>query len=334
MRVIIPSLIVISVSLFYISCEDEKEEDTTPPAVSAFNSTFGGSQSDEGNSVQQTSDGGFIIAGYTESYGNGNSDVWLIKTDQSGVKEWDYTFGGSNSDEGNSVQQTSDGGFIIAGNNGSDAWLIKTNSSGVEEWDNTFSGSYSAVGNSVQQTSDGGFIITGKDGPDVWLIKTYSSGVEEWNDIFGGDKYDEGNSVQQTVDGGYIITGSIRSYRYGNSDVWLIKTDQTGVKEWDYTFGGSQSDEGNSVQQTSDGGFIIAGYTRSYGNGYSDVWLIKTNSSGVEEWNHIFGGGLWDYGYSVQQTSDGGFIITGYTESYRDDVWLIKTDPLGNTSHY
>jgi len=201
----------------------------------AWNKTFGGAEDDNGYSVQQTSDGGYIITGHTDSYGAGGYDVWLIKTDSSGSVAWNKTFGGSSGDGGYSVQQTSDGGYIIVG----------------------ITYSY------------------GAGGGDVWLIKTNSSGNVAWNKTFGGSSGDDGYSVQQTSDGGYIIVGITYSYGAGSADVWLIKTDSSGNEIWDKTFGGSDDDSGISVQQTSDGGYIIAGETFSYGAGSNDVWLIK-----------------------------------------------------------
>jgi len=246
-----------------------------------------------GLSVQQTTDGGYIIAGRTSSFGNGVGDAWLIKTDSNGNDEWKQTFGGSNYDLSYSVQQTTDGGYIMTGgtfsfsNGQSDVWLIKTDSEGIEKWNQTFGGRYSEFGLSVQQTTDGGYIISGgtdtfwsNGQSDFWLIKTDSEGIEEWNQIFAGSGGELGLSVQQTSDGGYIITGGKVSYVGASSGLWLIKTDSQGAEEWEQNFGGIEYNVGSSVQQTTDGGYIITGVTGSFGNGGWDIWLIKTDLDG------------------------------------------------------
>jgi hypothetical protein len=317
-----------------------------------WNKTYGGSGWEDGISVQQTSDGGYIICGITSSYGAGEDDAWLIKTNASGNEQWNKTYGGSEVDYGLSVQQTSDDGYIMVGYTASygvggagngDIWLVKTNSSGIEQWNKTFGGISWDFGHAVQQTSDNGYIIVGQTESygagdvDIWLIKTNPSGIEQWNKTFGGSKLELGPSVQQTSDKGYIITGCTNSTNSGDSDLWLIKTNASGDEQWNKTFGGIYRDEGQTVQQTSDGGYIIAGATNTSNN--MDLWLIKTNASGNEQWNKTFGGSKWDissfhyFGHAVQQTSDNGYIIVGTTESYGAgdwDVWIIKTNASGN----
>ena len=312
-----------------------------------WETTFGGTANDECYSVQQTTDGGYILTGVTQSFGNGDRDVYLIKTDGSGIEQWTKTFGGSSDDVGFSVQQTTDGGYIITGytdslaNGERDVYLIKTDGSGTEQWTKTFGGTGSDIGYSVQQTTDGGYIITGytesfgNGSYDVYLIKTDGSGTEQWSQTFGGTDWDQVWCVQQTTDGGYIITGWTESFGNGGSDVYLIKTDGSGTEQWSQTFGGTDYDMSFSVQQTTDGGYIITGITGSFGNVMEDVYLIKTDGSGIEQWSKTFGGSGIDMGRSVQQTTDGGYIITGATEYFGNgngDVYLIKTDGGGNVT--
>jgi len=306
--------------------------------------TYGGIEGDAGYSVCQTSDGGYIITGYSNSFPPGPREVYLVKVDSLGDALWTRTYGGINGDAGYSVCQTSDGGYIITGYttvtaSNSDVYLIKTDSIGDTMWTRAYGGDINDGGLSVKETIDNGYIITGyKDSystsRDVYLIKTNLNGDTLWTKTFGGSEGDIGSSVQQTSDSGYIITGFTGSFGAGSSDVYLIKTNLNGDALWTKTFGGSELDIGNSVQQTFDDGYIIAGYTGSFGAGGFDVYLIKTNLNGDTLWTKTFGGYDWDVGYSVQQTFDGGYIIAGKTESFGAggyDAYLIKTDSLGDT---
>jgi len=324
---------------------DLRDASAYEPAVQ-WQKTFGGSNQDYGESVQQTSDDGYIITGRTSFFGAGYyyHDVYLIKTDSVGNPQWQKTFGGSDDDQGYSVKQTVDSGYIMAGATKSfgagdyDVYLIKTDPNGNLLWQKTFGGSDEEVGFLVQQTSDGGYIIAGTTYSfgagdyDMYLIKTDPNGNQEWQKTFGGSGDDRGYSAQQTSDGGYIIAGENRSFGAGSADVYLIKTDPNGNSEWQKTFGGSRDDYGYSVQQTSDGGYIIAGATTSFGAAGPNVYLIKTDPNGNQKWQKTFGGNYNEEGYSVQQTSDSGYIITGWTfyVAKYTNVYLIKTEPNGN----
>jgi hypothetical protein len=314
-----------------------------------WSSTYGGFDGDYGRSVQQTADGGYIIAGETYSFGAGLNDVYLIKTDAAGTELWSHTFGGSEWDRGRSVQETNDGGYIIAGETYSfgagsyDVYLIKTDSSGSEQWNRTFGGSSLDSGYSVQQTDDAGYIITGHTysfgagSYDTYVIKTDALGNELWSGTYGGIGSERGYSVQQSLDGGFIITGYTDSFGAGNLDVYVIKTDAFGNEQWTQTYGGSNGDWGESVQQTIDEGYIITGSTSSFGAGGFDCYLVKTDASGVEQWSRTFGGSATDYGHCVDQTTDNGYTIAGETNSYGSggyDVYLMHYKPLDGPQYF
>jgi len=254
------------------------------------------------------------------------------------IPPFEFEFGNSSTDKGFSVKQTTDRGFIIVGqtfsspNVNGDVYLLKVDLNGIEEWSQTFGNLYHDVGQSVEQTNDGGYIICG--GIDTngiyfsgYLIKTDENGLEEWSKIFGGNGNFSFNSVEQTNDGGYILVGYNNS---GNGDINLVKTDGSGNETWSKTFGGLGTEQGFSVKQTNDGGYIITGETNSFGNGSYDMYLIKTDSNGDSLWTRTFGGPSVDQSYSVQQTNDGGYILTGVNYSIGNgDVYLVKTDNNG-----
>ena len=335
MTTLIKVIFIFGCSLFVIS---ELKAQVT------FQKTFGGMSTDYAYSVQQTKDEGYIIAGYTTSFGEGSRDAYLIRTDVNGKTLWTKTYGGSNTDYAWTVQQTNDEGFIFGAHSGSfglgshDVYLVKSDLSGNVTWSRVYGGSNADGAYSLQQTTDGGFIIGahvnsfGAGQHDVYLIKINNNGDTLWTKTFGGSGEDRFRELHQTADGGYILVSETLSFGAGNSDVYLIKTDSTGNLLWTKTYGGSSSDFGYSVRQNSDGGYIIAGYTRSFGSGGTDVYIIKTDSSGNLNWAKSYGGGSDDYGYSVRQTTDGGYIIAGYTESFgtAGDVYLIRINADGD----
>jgi len=316
-----------------------------PKPVQKWQRTFGGANYDWAESVQQTSDGGYILAGSTYSFGAGGVDAYLVKTDAQGNLLWQRTFGGASEDWAESVRQTSDGGYILAGDTdsfgagGSDAYLIKTDASGNLLWQRTFGGTGDDCASSVQQTSDGGYILAGGTysfgaGGDAYLVKTDAQGNLLWQRTFGGADADWAESVQQTSDGGYILAGSTYSFGAGRWDAYLVKTDASGNLLWQKTFGGSQSEHANSVQQTSDGGFILAGGTGYFGT-EGEIYLAKIDSSGNLLWQRTFEGTTNCFAQEVRQTSDGGYILAGglgYEVRFDTggDAYLIKTDASGN----
>jgi hypothetical protein len=307
-----------------------------------FEKTFGGSQMDIGWSVQQTADGGYIIAGNTNSFGTGDSDIYVLKTDAAGKELWSKTFGEMGEDAARSIAKNADGGYIITGGIEKlpeelySLFLIKIDADGNLKWNNTFgSDSVHYVGYSVQQTKKLEFIVGGlaeyPDKEHAFFLKTDNQGNKIWGKpISVGGGYTR--SILQTVDGEYVLAGFGVPSGTTYKDVNLIKFSADGDLKWKKMFGDSAGDEGESVQQTADGGFIITGKAIPPGTN-AEVYLIKTDSSGNEEWNKKFGGDKYDTGKSVRQTADGGFIVAGFTHSFgagSSDVYLIRTDALGD----
>ncbi len=256
-----------------------------------WSQTYGGRAQDGVYSVIQTSDGGYALAGYTDSFGAGDFDFWLVKTNSSGSMMWNQTYGGQGDDEAGCLIQTSDGGYALAGYTNSfgagsyDFWLVKTDTSGNMQWNQTYGGSGDDEASCVIQTSDGyalaGFTnSTGAGDYDFWLVRTNSLGTSQWSQTYGGG-YDEiANALVQTSDGGYALGGLTGSYGAGDVDYWLVKTTSSGSMQWSQTYGGSDDDEAYALVLTSDGGYALAGFTASYGAGSYDAFLVKTDSSG------------------------------------------------------
>jgi hypothetical protein len=326
---------------------------TYQPRV-AWDGTFGGVDDEVAYAVQQTDDGGYIVVGETRTFGAGGRDVWLLKLHAGGSLAWSRTFGGPEDDVAYDVQQTGDGGYVLAGETHSfrtgsavksDFWLVRTDATGNELW-NQRHGNTELPGvldlptvdeaHAVQETGDGGYIMAGwtMAGPsnDFWLVKTGVSGEYLWDRQFGGSSQDQAYAVRPTADGGYVLAGKTDSQGAGASDFWLVKTDAAGNEEWNKTFGGPLVDEARDVRQTADGGYILAGFTWSYGAGFADFWMVKTDASGNEEWTKTFGGTTKDVAHAVRQTEDGGYVLAGWSESFPDGdhFWVVKTDASGN----
>ena len=317
---------------------------------------------------------------------HGQEDYWIAKLNNAGVLEWQKSLGGSNNDIAYSIQQTSSGGYIVAGSTKStdgditfhhgsisiqnDFWIVNLDSTGGIIWEKSLGGGSSDIAYSVKQTTDGGFIVAGNsnstDGDvtgnhgtsgnsDFWIVKLNSSGIIQWQKALGGDLGDFAASIQQTSDGGYIVAGNSFSsngdvtLHYGSFvdyDYWIVKLDSTGILMWQKTFGGTSTDMATSIRQTTDGGYIVAGYTNSddwdlmglHGITFDyDYWILKLSDSGVIQWQKVLGGTKDDVAFSVQETSDNGFIVSGNSRSNNRDVtgnngesdfWIVKLSPL------
>ncbi len=353
--------------------------------------TLGGSRFDYLYSISQTFDDGYILCGTSQS-NDGDAtghhgpvstrDIWIVKLDNSGNIDWQKSIGGSADDDGAySIAQTSDSGYIVAGRTRSadgdvsaaihsaqeDIWVIKLNASGIIVWDKVYGGFRGDWSSFIVQTKDGGYIFSGNsyssDGDltnhygtnttnDYWIVKLDSTGIIEWQKSYGGTQEDISSCIQQTFDGGYIVAGYSRSNdmdvsgnHLNSFDCWIVRLDSAGTITWQRSMGGSGNDYATSIQQTRDSGFVFSGFTYSAdgdvtgSHGGCDVWIVKLSNSGATEWEKTLGGTEGEAAYSVQQTSDDGFIIAGDTRSDNGDVsgfmdyidyWIVKLSPAGN----
>lgn len=328
------------------------------PAIQ-WQSSFGGANTEEASDIIQTTDGGYLIAGSSDSTtgqvtGNhGFMDYWLVKLNSTGNMQWQRSFGGFAEDRASSVIQTTDGGFIVAGtsystngdvmgNHGnSDIWITKLNSdAGVIEWQKSLGGTNYETASKIIQTADGGYIVcgssnsnngdvTGNHGAfDFWIVKLSSTGNIQWQKSFGGPSDDTASSIIQTADGDYVVAGSSSSNggnvtgNHGVKDFWILKLNADGgVIYWQKSFGGSHVEELNSMIKTSDGGYIMIG--SAYSNdgditgsiGGTDYWIVKLNSTGNLQWEKSLGGTKVDIASSIVQTSDGGYMVVGSSNS-------------------
>jgi len=308
--------------------------------------TIGGKEFEDGYSLIQTADGGYAIAGQTNSFGAGGYDVYVVKLDANGNLQWTKTIGGKKDDVGlMSLIQTADGGYAIAGATNSfgagngNVYVVKLDANGNLQWTKTVGGPGDEIGFSLIQTSDGGYAIAGSTfsfgagDEDVYVVKLDANGNLQWTKTIGGPKREWGSSLIQTADGGYAIAGTTTSFGAGGEDVYVVKLDASGNLQWTKTIGGKKEDAGISLIQTSDGGYAIAGYTKSFGAGGEDVYVVKLDADGKLQWTKTIGGENDDRGFSLIQTSDDGYAIAGSTQSFGArgrDVYVIKLDRNGD----
>jgi hypothetical protein len=308
--------------------------------------TYGGRDFERGHAIVRTQDGGYIIGGYTTSFGAGGRDVYLVRTDSDGDTIWTRTYGGSDSDVANAVVNTSDGGFLAVGYTysyglgGRNAYLVRTDPHGDTLWTKTYGGNDLDDGRAVVRTPDDGFAIVGGSysyGPGpaaVWMLRIDSDGDTLWMKTYGGTDIDFGESVVATPDNGFFIVGRTYSYGVGSADVYLIRTDAQGNIIWTRAYGGGGWDSGFSVAETSEGSYIVTGATESFGAIYENVYLLSVDPDGDTLWTRMYGGNHDDRGNAIVETYDRGYLITGWTYSFGEgecSVYLIRTDRNGAT---
>ncbi len=332
-------LAILFVFSFLISC--------IPTSISnepkIWQKTYGGTGFDGAQYIQQTSDGGYIAVGWTDSFGSGGYDGYLLKLDGSGNLKWQKTFGGNQDDWFNCVRQTSDDGYIAVGWTYSygqglaDVYVVKLDANGELTWEETYGGDGFDEGYYIEQTADGGFVIVGESnsfvsGPvDVYVLKLDANGNLEWQKTYGSDGSDEAFCIRKTSDGGYIIAGRSDPQNPGMYDAYILKLDANGELTWQNTYGGDDWDEAKSIYQTSDGGYIAVGVTNSLGAEW-DAYAFKITPDGMLQWQHHFGGTSSDEAHDVCQTMYGDYIVVGVTYSFGrgGDVYLLKLDESGN----
>ena len=339
---------------------------------------LGGSGSDESYTIGSTSDGGVVVAGLTLSNNGdvsvnyGSFDMWVVKLQANGTIEWQKSLGGSSDDVANSIQQTNDGGYIVAGytfsNNGdvsgnhgsSDCWIVKLNANGSLAWQKTFGGTGNDYAKSITQTNDNGFVIaaysasndgnvTGNHGnTDYWILKLDAAGTLQWQKSLGGTAQDVATGIQQTDDG-YVVAGWSNSNNgditgaHGDMDYWIVKLDLNGNLVWQKSLGGSSNDQVFSITKNNEEEYIVAGLSASNDgdvteNHDSDFWIVKLSASGNIIWQKTLGGSGVDRASDIIPVN-GGYVVAGWTEASNGDVsenqggwdyWITKIDFSGN----
>ncbi len=305
--------------------------------------TFGGKGDDSANCIIRGNKDGYIIAGQTQTNGDGNIDARIIKFDEDAVIQWSHTFGGKRDDQANSICPGNHTGYVIAGQTSSsgkgdwDVWIIKVGNNGKKLWEKTFGGPRSDVAHAIVQGKNGGYVIAGqtqsygKGDWDAWIIKITENGRLSWYETFGDKNSDTACSIIQDKDVGYIVAGESRSADKASCKAWILKIAENGNILWDQPLGGAHPHSAASIIQDNKGGYIIAGWSQS-GAGGKDAWILKINENGHDQWRQTYGGSAHDAATAIIQGNKGGYLMAGWTTSYGTggtDAWIIKTDDKG-----
>jgi hypothetical protein len=297
-----------------------------------FQKTYGGVEEEECDAIVQTEDGGFMLAASTRSYGNGNYDLYIIRTNSYGDTLWTKTFGGTGYDTAKDILKIDADNYLIAGSLNGKVYLIKIKDDGDTVWTKIIGNNDDYIVNTMKKTLDGGFIFCGnKDLEDYFILKTNGDGDSLWIKIY---EYGTANSIDPTTDGGYILIIRPGNWLHPQNDFVIVKTNSLGDSLWAKIFYSPYGEIGYEVEQTADGGYMLAGRRDSAGVGDSDFYLLKTNSDGDSLWAKTYGGDEMDRAFTAMQTSDGGYILGGLTASFNveyHDFYIVKTDTDGDT---
>lgn len=308
--------------------------------------SYGGSNHDEARSLVRAPDGGYVVAGTTESFGvGGDGAMWILKLAEDGSIDWQKAIAGGSAA---GIATAGGGGYYVVGSTAafgsgsSDLWLAKLGADGSVDWQSTYGGAQNDVGHAVASTSDDGCVVAGWTSlgtrqSQLWVMKIGSDGAVGWSNQWGGpdDGGEDARCVEQTSDGGYIVAGWTMSYGAGDADLWVFKLDSSGSAEWQNTYGGTSTERGFGVHQTSDGGYLVAARTESFGAGGADMYILKLASGGAVEWQHTWGSTYDEQGRSALETSDGYYVVAGKDAYYgrsAEDFWVIKSDTDGVVS--
>jgi hypothetical protein len=293
---------------------------------------YGGSLNDVIYSIEQTQDGGYIMAGETNAVLPFLGLFWVVKINGNGNVQWQKTY---SQGWAHSIQQTSEGGYVATGVNMGKSWVIKLDANGSIQWQKKYTGIFGDLTQSVQQTFEGGYIVAGMMRGEVWVLKLNSVGETQWQKTYENSCVDANFTIRQTEEGGYILASVSLTFGAGYTDIWIVKLDPNGAIEWQKTYGGAGFDLAHAIEQTQDGGYVVAGWTESFGAGDTDAWVLKLDANGAIEWQKTYGGMGFDLAQAIEQTQDGGYVVAGWTETFGagdTDMWVLKLDTNGNMS--